>query len=50
MARAAEVDGHAQQAARPRDPIRAPAQAVVALRLNSLARSWDGSFEERQQE
>jgi hypothetical protein len=37
MARAAEVNGHAKQAARPRDPIRALAQAVVALRLGQLA-------------
>ena len=37
MARAAEVNGHAQQSARPRDPIRALAQAVVALRLGQLA-------------
>jgi hypothetical protein len=32
-----EVNGHAQQAARSRDPIRALAQAVVALRLKQLA-------------
>ena len=37
MTRAAEVNGHAQQAAQPRDPIRALAQAVVALRLKQLA-------------
>jgi hypothetical protein len=37
MARAAEVNGHAQQAAQPRDPIRALAQAVVALRQEQLA-------------
>ena len=35
MTRAAEVNGHAQQAAKPRDPIRALAQAVVALRLHT---------------
>ena len=33
MTRAAEVNGHAQQAAQPRNPIRALAHAVVALRL-----------------
>ena len=37
MARAAEVNGHAQGAAGPRDPIRALAQAVVALRRKQLA-------------
>ena len=37
MTRAAEVNGHAQQAAQPRDLIRALAQAVVALRLKQLA-------------
>ena len=35
MARAAEVNGHAQQAAQPRDPIRALTHAVVALRLHT---------------
>ena len=35
ITRAAEVNGHAQQAAQPRDPIRALAQAVVALRLHT---------------
>jgi hypothetical protein len=37
MTRAAEVNGHAKQAAGPRDPIRALAQAVVAPRLGQLA-------------
>ena len=37
MARATALDGHAQQAAQPRDPIRAPAQAVVAPRQEQLA-------------
>ena len=37
MTRAAEVNGHAQQAAQPRDPIRTLAQTVVALRLKQLA-------------
>ena len=37
MARTAEVDGHAQQAAGLRDPIRALAQAVVAPRQEQLA-------------
>ena len=37
ITRAAEVNGHAQQAAQPRDLIRALAQAVVALRLKQLA-------------
>jgi hypothetical protein len=36
MTRAAEVNGHAKQAAQPRDLIRAQAQAVVALRLGQL--------------
>ena len=35
MTRAAEVNGHAQQAAGPWDPIRALAHAVVALRLHT---------------
>ena len=35
MARATALDGHAQEAAGPRDPIRALAQAVVALRLHT---------------
>jgi hypothetical protein len=35
MTRAAEVNGHAQQAAQPRDPVRALEQAVVALRLHT---------------
>jgi hypothetical protein len=35
MTRAAEVDGQAQQAAQPRDPIQALAQAVVALRRHA---------------
>jgi hypothetical protein len=35
MTLAAEVNGRAQQAAHPRDPIRALAQAVVALRLHT---------------
>jgi hypothetical protein len=35
MARAIDVNGHAQQAAQPRDPIRALAQVVVALRLHT---------------
>ena len=37
MTRAAEVNGHAQQAAQPRDLIRALAQAVIALRLKQSA-------------
>jgi len=36
MTRAAEVNGHAQQAAGPRDPIRALAKAVVAPRQEQL--------------
>jgi hypothetical protein len=36
MTRAAEVNGHAQQAAKPRYPIRA--LAVVALRLHASRR------------
>ena len=35
MTRATALNGHAQQAAQPRDPIRALAQAVVALRLHT---------------
>jgi hypothetical protein len=37
ITRPAEVNGHAQQAAQPRDLIRALTQAVVALRLKQLA-------------
>jgi hypothetical protein len=37
MARATALDGHAQGAAGPRDPIRALAQAVVAPRQEQLA-------------
>jgi hypothetical protein len=35
MTRATAPNGHAQQAAGPRDPIRALAQAVVALRRHA---------------
>jgi hypothetical protein len=37
MALAAKVNGHVQWGAGPRDPIRALAQAVVALRRKQLA-------------
>jgi hypothetical protein len=37
MTRATALNGHAQEAAQPRDPIRARAQAVVAPRQEQLA-------------
>jgi hypothetical protein len=37
MARAIDVNGHAQHAAQPRDPIQALAHAVVAPRQEQLA-------------